>query len=327
MTKWSPLFGVFAIVFSGCAASAPQPDKPNVALAAQAIKQVDYEKPLTPELLQPPSLSELESIDAGPALSDSGLTLPVLEELAFSSNPSVTQAEARVQALRGKLVQVGLPPNPTVGYVAGEIGNDGASGQQGGFVGQEIITASKLQRNRAVVGAEIHKAEQEQAAIIQKVRTDVRTGYYNTLLAQRRVELAEELVRITTETVDASRALLNAEEIPVAGLLQTQVRLKNAQTMARTSKNALRQAWRGLAAVVGRPDLAPQTLVGDIRQLPQSLDWEEQLKRLQTQSPEVAIAMAEVERTRYALDRATVEAIPDINTQLSVQYDDATQDT
>jgi cobalt-zinc-cadmium efflux system outer membrane protein len=37
--------------------------------------------------------------------------------------------------------------------------------------------------------------------------------------------------------------------------------------------------------------------------------------------------MTELSRTRRALNRACVEAAPDINTQLSVQYDDSTSDT
>lgn len=57
------------------------------------------------------------------------------------------------------------------------------------------------------------------------------------------------------------------------------------------------------------------------------LGWDEQLNRLQTQSPEVALAMAEVERARLALSRACVEPVPNINTQISVQYDNATEDT
>ncbi len=37
--------------------------------------------------------------------------------------------------------------------------------------------------------------------------------------------------------------------------------------------------------------------------------------------------MAELSRSRRALNRACVEAVPDVNGQLSVQYDDSTNDT
>jgi len=70
-----------------------------------------------------------------------------------------------------------------------------------------------------------------------------------------------------------------------------------------------------------------QPLVGDVSKIPESFEWEQQLSRLQTESPEIAIAMAKVARARHALNRACVEAVPDISTQLSVQYDDSTNDT
>lgn len=326
--------GVLALVSAGCATSPSRLAEAENKSPQETtlIAQVAFEEAVTPELLQPPVVEPLRTDDEGVLRprrlpSQEGLSINALEAMALANNPAVAQAEARVRALRGKWVQVGLAPNPTVGYVAGEIGNEGSSGQQGGFIGQEFITASKLERNRNVVSAEVGRAEQQQASTQQKVRTDVRKGYYATLLAQRRVELAEELVRISSEAVDASKSLVEAEEIPLAGLLQTQVQQKNAEMLARTSLNGLSQAWRSLSAVVGNPELPVQQLVGEVSQLPKALDWQEQLARLQSQSPEVAIAMADLEKSRRALDRASVEAIPDVNTQLSVQQDDSTGDT
>jgi len=126
-------------------------------------------------------------------------------------------------------LQVGLPPNPTIGYVASEVGNEGEAGQQGGFIGQNFITAGKLQKNRAIVAAEINRAEQQLVAMQRRVQTDLRKGYYAALLApQRRQQLAEALVRVTTDAVAASKSLYEAEEVPLAGLLQTEVQQQNA---------------------------------------------------------------------------------------------------
>jgi cobalt-zinc-cadmium efflux system outer membrane protein len=255
------------------------------------------------------------------------LTADSLEAMALANNPAIAQATARIAALRGKWVQAGLPPNPTAGYSASEIGNQGAAGQQGGYVGQKFITGKKLQRNQVVVAAEISRAEQDLVTAEQRVRTDVRKGYFAALLAQRGVSLAEELVRVYSQAVTASKDLLDSQEIPLAGLLQTEVQQENAELLLRTARNRLNQAWRNLSAVVGDPGLTLQPLEGDVDQIPAMLGWEEQLSRLQTLSPEIASAMAEVDRARRALGRARVEAVPDISTQLSVQYDDSTGST
>ncbi|TWT86711.1 Cobalt-zinc-cadmium resistance protein CzcC precursor [Pseudobythopirellula maris] len=303
-----------------------------------SVTQVDYREPASTELVQPRGAVRKErNIDAPPLgeellpplrLPDTvGLTLAAIEQMAFANNPAIAQSEARIRALRGKWVQAGLPPNPTAGYTGGEIGNDGGAGQNGLYVGQNFITAHKLQRDRAVVAAEIDKAEQDLVSSRRRVQTDAQRAYYEALLAQKRVELAEELGRIADEAVSSSQSLVDAEEIPLAGLLQTEVQQQNTRVLLRTSENGRYRAWRNLTAVIGGADLPIQPLVGDVGQLPVSLEWTEQLSRLKQQSPEIAAAFANVDRARRALDRASVEAVPNVSTQFSVQYDDGTGDT
>ncbi len=339
MTKYIITWVSLSLFAIGCASGPPKVASLDAGLSkskistSKDIKQIQYQELLSPESIKQPVVSEpIQSLADDHNLPQrlppaEGLSIESLEQMALTNSPTIAQSEARVRALKGKWVQVGLPPNPTAGYVAGEIGNDGAAGQQGAFVGQDFITAKKLQRNRAIVSAEIAQAEQQLAAAQRRVQTDVRQGYYETLLAQRRVELAEELVHITGEAAKSSKALVEAEEIPLAGLLQTEVQEQNALVMLRTTENGLSRAWRTLSTVVGGVDLPTQPLTGDIGQLPSSLDWQEQLARLQSESPEIAIAMSEVERSRRALSRACVEAVPNISTQVSVQYDDSTGDT
>jgi cobalt-zinc-cadmium efflux system outer membrane protein len=318
-------------VLAGCAAApAPLVKLPAVSATDESTEAA------APELVVPTAYEVPESLEpvveqcAGFLLAESpaeGLTLAALEQLALANNPVVGQAAARVRALRGKCLQVGLKPNPTVGYLAGEIGDDGAAGQQGGFVGQQFISAGKLEKNRAVVRAEIERAEQELVAAEQRVRTDIRLSYYRALVAQQRVELATTLVEATGEAVSASEDLLAAEEIPRAALLQTQVEQQNALISLSTAQNELTAAWQQMSAVAGDGDLPPQPLVGNPTLLPNDLDWQESLSRLTTTRPEIAAAMAELSRSRRALNRACVQAVPDVNTQMSVQYDDATNDT
>ncbi|MEX0642456.1 MAG: TolC family protein [Pirellulales bacterium] len=274
----------------------------------------------------PPTPSEGELLPPAIASPNGEVTLHDLEQMALAGNPAVAQAEARIRALRGRWVQVGLPPNPSAGYVASEIGDEGKAGQQGGYVGQEFITGGKLRLNRAVVSQEIQQAEQQFAGMQLRVQTDVRKAYYSALVAQRRADLAAELASVSGEAVKASQELLQAEEIPRAGLLQTQVEQQNAAILALAAQNDQQAAWRRLSAVVGS-DLSIQRLTGDVGQLPGLLNWDDQLVRVTTTSPEVSAAMAELARAQTALQRARVEPIPDINTQFMVQFDNATEDT
>ncbi len=324
-----------AVLASGCVAvpargtmDASDPPEPvNEAPASGVQPAAHHGLPQETELVQP--IAVAETVDAEPIehAVDESLSLATLESMALSSNPAISQAAARVRALRGRWVQVGLAPNPTAGYTSSDVGNEGSSGQQGGFVGQEFVTANKLGRNRAVAAAEISRAEQLLVAAQRRVQTDVRQAYYDALVAQKRVDLTEEIVRLTSESVDASKSLLEANEIAVAALLQTEIVEQNALIVQQTATNRLAQAWRQLSAVIGGTQLPIQPLEGDPSQLPGLPAWEEQLLRLQSESPEVASAVAGIERARRALNRACVEAVPNVTTQVSVQYDDLTEDT
>lgn len=276
-------------------------------------------------LAQPLSVgsSEPESL---PPVQPDGVTIESLQQLALVNNPAVGQAAARVDSLQGKWFQAGLPPNPSAGYTASEIGDEGHGGQQGGFVGQEYVTGGKLQLDQAVVAREIERAELQLNATRLRVTTDVRKAGYTVLVAQRRVELAEELVRISGAAVKASTELQEAEELPRAGLLQTEVEQQNASMVLQTARNELAAARRQLSATVG-VEVPEQHLVGDATRIPDSLNWDDQLARVTAASPEIGAAMAEIVQRQAALQRARVEPIPNVTTQASVQYDDATNDT
>lgn len=304
-------------------ASAIEPAPSGVSNAEVQRPQSDEATADADRLVQPPSVAQPETL---PPATPANLTIEQLVQMALGSNPAVAQASARVAALRGKWIQAGLPPNPSAGYSSSEIGDDRRGGQQGGYVGQEYITGGKLRLDQEVVAQEIRQAEQRMYAAQMRVTTDVRQAAYAVLVAQRRVALADDLVGLSGQAVQASRELREAEEIPLAGLLQTEVEQQSATILLQTAQNELSAAWQRLSAVIGS-ELPPQPLAGDVSQIPALLNWDEQLARVTAGSPELGAAMTEILRAQNALRRATVEPIPNVVTQATVQYDDSTNDT
>ena len=78
------------------------------------------------------------------------LCLADLEQLALHNNPSLGRAHAQVQIARGNWVQVGLPPNPSVGYSGQQLGSNGLAEQHGVYVTQEIIRGGKQAEGKDV---------------------------------------------------------------------------------------------------------------------------------------------------------------------------------
>ena len=256
------------------------------------------------------------------------LTLEQLESMALDNHPTLQRAAAQIRALQGKWLQSGLAPNPTIGYIATEMGSEGTAGQQGGFINQTMITGGKLHLNRAVVSQEIMRAKQHFAAQRQRVLTDVRTGYYDVLIAQRKLALARELVHVSEQAVRTSENLFHGlQEIPRIGLLQSQIEAQKSRIVLRRAENENTEVWRRLASVLGRSEFPPTRLVGDLHQTATDLQWEEQLEQLMSRSPEISAAMAELERARWSLHRAVAQVKPNVNLQFAVQQDSVIDDT
>jgi cobalt-zinc-cadmium efflux system outer membrane protein len=299
----------------------------RLACAQEAASPEPLEiKPLPPvsepAMAQPPSV---EVIPPGaPERGAAGsMTLTELESLALAANPALAQAAAKVEAARGAWVQAGLPPNPTGGYVASEVGNEGHGGQQGGFFGQEIVTGGKLRLSRAVAAQEIRVAQQQFEAERLRVLSDVRIGFYEILVAQRRLEITQKLQQLSQRAVDTAKAFFEREEGNRVDLLQARVESGSARILAENARNDYLAAWRKLSAVLGNPEMAPLKLVGDLEGDTQEANFEATLARVIAISPELEAARASVDSARAAVARARVEWVPNVELQASAQHDNA----
>jgi outer membrane protein, heavy metal efflux system len=260
--------------------------------------------------LENPAAETIETPTPLPAVS---LTLVDLEQMALAGNPSLRRAGALVAAARGAALQAGLPPNPEVGYDGQQLGSGGQAEQHGIVVSQEIVRGGKLQLSRATADRERFRLVQEFAAQQQRVLTDVRIAFFQVLLAQRQIEVTQDLINISQHGAEAVDALFRANEVGRADVLQAQLETENAQILSQNARNRLDAAWRSLAAIVGQPTMASQTLAGEVTAEPLELSFENALGRLLSQSPEIAAATAAIERAQLALERERVEPIPNID--------------
>ena len=315
----------FGLPWSAPPPSAPprpqQPKPPNVSanLSPPASLPLSVIPPIAPTIqpaqhLEPvptPAPEPLPAVGLKPVALGT-LTLADLEQMALVANPSVARAAALVQAARGNWVQVGLQPNPTVGYLGQQIGSRGLAEQDGVYVDQQIVRGGKLGLNREIAAQEIFKAEHQLAAQQQRVVTDVRMAFFNVLLAERQQILSNELQEISKQGLTTAEALLRGKEVGRGDVLQAQIEMGNAEILSQNAGNRYRAAWQSLATVVGDPLLPPQSLAGNVEDGHARHDWDSSLQKLLSSSPEIAAAMADIERARWALERASVEKVPNL---------------
>jgi cobalt-zinc-cadmium efflux system outer membrane protein len=260
------------------------------------------------------------------AINASPLPLDQLEQLTLTSHPAVEEAFARVQAARGEWVQVGLKPNPTAGYIATEVGNEGRAGQQGAFWNQNFVRGNKLQLNRAVVS---HKIARQQHLLLRtqlEVLTDVRVAFYELLVLQEQERVLTKLVELTEQAEQTAKQLFEAAESPKTDYLQARIELDRARLNLRSTRLEQQRALRVLASLAGVERLPAAIVDGSLDVTINPLDWDQVAQETVANNPQVLMALAEVEQARCEVARARVEPIPDLQTQLAAQYDYATED-
>ena len=324
------IFAVLLCLAHGCA----HVDEHGARVPSHPLPSVTPEMPPdgthSPVAEIRPTSYELQSPESGFGNSASGpatqpLTLLSLERLALTRHPELGVSAARIDAFRGAHRQAGLYPNPHAGYHATEVGNLGTAGQQGGFVGQRFITGGKLELDQAVAARQIEQSNRELDTAAQRLLNDVRVRFHEVLIAQRRIELMTELVRVVSESVDASRRLFDGKLVGRNELLQAQIRLDSSEIQLESAHNDHVASWRRLAAAVGDSELQPTGLEGELEADLHEYEFDERLAVVLSASPELAAEEAQVHVAESKLLRASREWIPDIDVSTSIRYHNITK--
>jgi cobalt-zinc-cadmium efflux system outer membrane protein len=239
----------------------------------------------------------------------------------MENNPTLRQAEQEIRASQARRQQSGLYPNPTVGYTGDEIrGGSIGGGKNGFFVSQPIVTAGKLGKSRKILAEEVRLSEVEAEEQKMRVENAVRMSFYRVLATQEIVEAQRDLARIAQDNAETERRLSNTGQADESEVLQAEVVARRMQMVVRVRENTLRQEWRGLTAVLGKPDLPLQVVAGNLElDLPQ-LNEEQVIESISKDSPAVRIASISTVRAEAVLTRAKAEPVPDLQVRAGAVY-------
>jgi outer membrane protein, heavy metal efflux system len=257
-----------------------------------------------------------------PSAATSQLALADLEQLALQHNPTLAQAALQVEAARGKALQAGLYPNPTLGYNGELIGTQGTAGDfQGGFVQQTIVTAGKLRLSRAKYSQEAVEAEWMSMAQQLRVLNSIRIGFYELLATQRRVKIRTDMLKNAQEEALTRREMFNIGLANEAEVLLTGVDVDEAKVALEEHQTKLVALWEKVSALAGMPGMALPGLRDEMDVGRPSLSWDTSLARLLEDSPELQAARAHIVYDQITLKRERVEPIPNVQVKAGAGRD------
>lgn len=282
-----------------------------LALSIAAIARAQHEghgqaPQAPPQEIQRP---RREVIPAGPAMK-----LEDLEAMALQRNPTLAQADAVVRSAEGRRRQAGLFPNPVIGYFLEEFAfrSPGETAEQGAFIEQTIPLGGKLSKARRVFDRERDQAVVLAEAQRLRVTNSIRVLYFETLGAQRLVELRDDLSQLAREAVAITKELYNVGQADRPDQLEIEIEAERAEIEFLRAQNDWSRSWRALAAMIGNPNLPPTRLAEHPEEDPASLIETQLLDMLLEQSPDIRVARAGVERARAVLSRERAQRVPDL---------------
>ena len=250
-----------------------------------------------------------EGIPLGPVMK-----LEDLEAMALQRNPTLAQSEAAIRAAEGRRRQAGMFPNPVAGYFVEEFvfRSPGETAEHGAFIEQAIPLGGKLSKARNVFALERDQAVIEAEAQRLRVTNSIRLLYYETLGAQRLVELRFNLSQLAQEAVEVTRELANVGQADRPDQLEIEIEFERADIEWLNAQNDWLRAWQMLAAMVGNPTMPPARLAGNPEEDLAPLNETQLLDALLQQSPDVRVAKTSVERARAVLARERAQRVPDL---------------
>ena len=283
--------------------------------------------PPPPAPLPPGGLSIVANPAADPAQNGTPLTLSEALTLAALHNPTLTQAQAQVEASLGLAVQAGLWPNPTLVYTGMKIGSQGTPGEfQGAQLRQEIITADKRDISRAKF-LQASKAAEWMAVEQQwRVCNDVRVHYWTTLGQRELIAIQREILKNAEDHVVTAQEQWNLGQSTRADLHMANAKLQEMRLNLLLAENNYVQAYETLVAQIGIPLEArylSDALEGEF--IP--VAFEALLADYYAESPQILRTRTRLRETHIALKRELVEPVPNVFVQAGPGYDFTERET
>lgn len=240
---------------------------------------------------------------------EQALSLPQAIEHSLRNNGELAALRAEQGIRDAGMVRAGLLPNPTLELEAGSGALTGSNDENSITVGisQEFFLSGIRERRLDLAERDQEVFRWQLADRERLLREEIKTAFYDAVLAQERVALAERAIALNRQLLEVTRDRLAAGDIPELEMNLVKVELARSEGVRIDSEKGLIRSRSRLWTLAGlSPDHRP-ALAGTLepeRDMPRSLA---SLKELAIASrPD--LKSLETERSRGAADLALAEA-------------------
>jgi len=227
-------------------------------------------------------------------------------------------------------VRAGLMPNPTLDFEAVTGAMTGSSDENGLSLGvsQEFFLAGKRDKRLAIAEQELEMYRWQLADRERVNREEVKTAFYDLLLAQQRLALADRSIAVNRQLFEVTRERLAAGDIPELEMNLVKVELTRSEGARIFAAGTLQQHQAKLASLMGLPLGMPLAISGNLESAMALTKAVAELKQLaHGQRPDVKALEAEKGRGDADIILARAEGVPNLTAGLFYSHEQRTDAT
>lgn len=244
------------------------------------------------------------------------LSLEAAIERALGAHPRLRAAAFDVEAADGAVRQAALPPNPTLSLEQEDTRRETRTvtvllSQPLEIGGQRAARTEWARRGRDLAQAELDTVRAE-------LRAEVVQAFFVALLAQERLQSAEESLRIAGDGAGATARRVAAGKLSPIDETRARVAVSTARIEWRQAQAEQLASRHALAAAIGVEESTIGALDGRADALPPLPDAAEVGRRL-ADAPALRRARLDVEQAQAAYDLARTQRIPDLTVSLGAK--------
>lgn len=244
------------------------------------------------------------------------ITLQKALSLALLQNPELDVFSQEQRARESRALQSGLFPNPQLGLLVEDVSG---SGNFNGFNrSQTTIQLSQLVELGGKRAARLRAnnlwgrlAAWDYETKRMDVLTQVSKAYVDVLKVQQKISLAEDLVRLGENFLNAVVERVKAGKVPSLERTKAEVSLSSMQIQFEKAKRELKVARRNLSVTWGRTQPQFESASGDLFTISPIPPLEHLLSRL-AHNPDLERWATELEQRQAVLDSELSKKIPDL---------------
>ena len=238
-------------------------------------------------------------------------------DLALERNPLIAGAQSVIAQNEGRRTEAGAYPNPTIGFQTADATiRDPSNGvrlmERGVTVHQTVewpgMRAARQDAAEAGFAGATVGLEESRLNLI----AEVKTAFYDLLLAERNVDLLQQNLETVQEVARIVKARVRSGEGPQFEAVKADVEVLKAKQEMTKAKNAVRVKLVGLDTLTAG-GLGPRYKVqGDFRSLRDRLEPEQMAARDLSQHPILKRQGKLVEQAEFAVSKERQARVPNV---------------